>query len=188
MAMESVVSTGWGTKESGNVFLTHIWESWCNWCKVSVAQSLSKIIYLFRNAAARQLQTFTTPLLLWNSFTQPNTSYLTSLICGINEFAQVSDLKTNLHLNPELMVTSKTGGWLNAPDWGKRLGSCFFRTHMQISITPNTNDRPGVKSSSPWFSASGLLTYVSHKQVMVERFDCERLYLVSCTVISRVKK
>lgn len=57
-----------------------------------------------------------------------------------------------LHLNPEPMATSNTGCWLEADD-GRRFGSCLLSTHIQISMTPKTKDRPGVKSSSPSLSS-----------------------------------
>ena len=35
---------------------------------------------------------------------------------------------------------------------------------METSMTPNTKDRPGVKSSSPSLSASALLSELFHKR------------------------
>lgn len=62
-----------------------------------------------------------------------------------------------IHLNPEPMATRRTGCWLDEAEEGSRFGSCFVRTHMPISITPNTKDCPGVKSTSPSPSTSALL-------------------------------
>ena len=71
---------------------------------------------------------------------------------------QLDFCKGNSHLNPEPMATSMTGCWLDAADEGRRFGSCFVRMHIQISMTPNTKDLPGVKSSSPSLSTSVLVS------------------------------
>ena len=81
-----------------------------------------------------------------------------------------------LHLNPEPMATSNIGCWLEADD-GRRFGSCLLSTHIQISITPNTKDRPGVKSSSPSLS-SPLLSLALQKKTKL--FFNNLFCLVTC--------
>jgi hypothetical protein len=59
-------------------------------------------------------------------------------------------------LLPALTDTKRPLFLLVVGDGGTRQGKCLVRTHMQISMIPNTTDLPGDKSSSPMLTFSPL--------------------------------